>query len=164
MHLWPDMDYPKLIRRYFRGAQSREVNKGSRLESQATTIMKFNEAVSKIPELALEYRLVQSSLWRQNALLHDARTTKFNDLLAFLTGNVSRIVQITGLFLVAVFLQQQYPHLIEPLTGDALHAVAKRFPELPAYSWILIFLVVLYIHRNLKMARARLSEAELRQV
>ena len=158
MHLCPDMDYPKLIRDYFERAQSRKLNWDSRLENQAATIMNFNHAMSSVPDLLREYRLFYSSIWRRDALLHQARETKFNDLLTFVSRNASRLVGLAGVVLVAVFLEQRYPAWIEPLGGQTLRSVAQQFPQFGAYAWVLILFVVFYMHHSLRTMIKRLSE------
>jgi hypothetical protein len=115
-----------------------------------------------MPEMIYEYRMFQAPVIRQHAQMYRGSVSKIHFVLSVFFRDVARAVLAAGLYLTAIFLQQQHPTLIEPLVGTVLRLPAQSFPYLPYYGWLALLILIFYTYRNLSGIRARLSEREAR--
>src|SRR5262249_45443984 len=161
MHLYPDMNYPELVRRYFRQAQFRALSRKN-LQISAEPALGFRDLITLIPELIYEFRLFQAPVIRRQAQLYQGQVTKIYYLLFVIVRDAARLVFLSGALLFAVFLQQRYPASIEFLTGERFRSVAAGFPHLDTYQWLLLLMPLVYVYLNIRSIRNRLSEKEVR--
>jgi ubiquinone biosynthesis protein len=160
-HLYPTMNYPDLIRRYFRQAQFRElVRTGIQITPEA--VIGVRDLISLVPEIIYEFRLFQAPVIRRHAQLYQGQVTKIYYLLFILVRDFARLIFLSGTLMFAVFLQQKYPTAIEPLIGERFRSIAEGFPQLDSYQWLLLLVVFVYVYLNVRSLRNRLSEKEVR--
>jgi ubiquinone biosynthesis protein len=162
MFLYPDMDYPKLIRRYVRRAKARLAQRARRTLTPAGSLANASSLLSLTPKLVHEYQMFQGPVLRRHAQIYQGWVTKLHAFTSAVFSDASQVLLLFGVFLAAVFLQQRHPALIEPLTGTTLQRLAARFPQLPDYFWIPLLALIAHIYRNLGAINGRLGKREAR--
>jgi ubiquinone biosynthesis protein len=162
MHLYPDMNYPLLIRKYFHQASEREIRKRQFSQLTPQALMGLVSALGTIPEMIDEYKVFQAPVIRRHAQLYQGGVTKVHYLLFVIFRDGVRLTFVAGVYLSLVFLQQRFPETIEPLTGSLLRGIGDTLPRYSDSGWALVFFILVYVHRNLRNMKNRLGEREVR--
>jgi ubiquinone biosynthesis protein len=162
MFLHPTINYPNLLRKYFRDAEIRELIRSAQAQTSVGSLSDARAALSLIPKLVYEYEIFQGPVIRRHAQLYQGQVTKYQYVLAVVLRDSSRLLLLALFFLAGVFLQQEYPELTGTAGRAAFQGFAEGFPRLPYFVWFLTFVLVLYARRNLAGLGARLAEKEIR--
>ncbi|MDP6702642.1 MAG: AarF/ABC1/UbiB kinase family protein, partial [Candidatus Latescibacteria bacterium] len=100
-YLTPQVDYPRLFRRYFRERQRRLLRKLPRLQT-------LRSVVTEIPETISEYTLFLDPQLRAASRIFQGSSSKVADALSMLFGALSSGLLIIGAGVAAVFLHQHH--------------------------------------------------------
>jgi len=155
IYLFPKVNYTKMCQQYFEQAERRSIKKTfgpqvvTRLAGSVRTGLDIQDRVG-------EYMLFQSSLIRRQSQVFQGVTTKLSQVGALFIRQVAFFVLAHGVLILLVFLQQQYPELVERFLGTQLVSFAKFFPTLDTQLWLGLQLLDAYIFWSLLRLQRRL--------
>jgi ubiquinone biosynthesis protein len=157
IHLHPDVNYPRMLQKYFYRADLRSMKRLFTSEVTIRAMGAYRNAL-EIQERVGEYTMFQGNLVRRHAQLFEGATNKFASFLASVTmmfAAAALIVEGLGLL---VFLEQRYPARVRSLIGPGATAMADRTPRLDTSAWVLLMFVVGYFSYRFWRTAAKLRE------
>lgn len=147
--LYPEVNYPKTMRRYYRTAKRRALRKMFRVHTVANLLV-------GVPNQLQEYQTLLDPLIRQAGTSFEAGLSKVATIVRFFLGIGYRTVMLAGIYVFLTFLHQHHGFL----TGeyDGFLAFVQRwldkFPALPYWEWVaLVALDMLLLVPMLRLYR-----------
>ena len=159
-HLNPQVDYPKLFRRYFNQRQRRTFRK-------MLTPQTLRSMATEIPETISEYTLFLDPQLRNASRVFQGSSSKIADALSSLFGALAGTMLLVGLGVVTLFLNQHHA-LFETIgyeKEDILHTVvqhAVRVPFIEYELWGIPALASFYLYYKLRKLRNRFGQKDVR--
>jgi ubiquinone biosynthesis protein len=161
IHLYPDVNYTKVVQRYFQKYDRRELAQTLQPAMLARAIGSVKVGFD-IQDRINEYTVFQGSLIRKHAQVFQGVTNKAADLAASILGVFAFIILLPMLALAVVVAQQRFPAATVRLLGQQVVALANRFPRLDTQFWVILILVNLYIFVSVTRLKRRLRQKNTR--
>jgi ubiquinone biosynthesis protein len=161
IHLYPDVNYTKVVQRYFQKYDRRELAQTLQPAMLARAIGSVKVGFD-IQDRINEYTVFQGSLIRKHAQVFQGVTNKAADLAASILGVFAFMILLPMLALAVVVAQQRFPAATVRLLGQQVVALANRFPRLDTQFWIILILVNLYIFVSVTRLKRRLRQKDTR--
>jgi ubiquinone biosynthesis protein len=161
IHLYPDVNYTKVVARYFRARDRRELTRLMGPPLVARSLLGLRKGLD-IQDRVDEYTLFQGSLIRRHAQIFEIASNKVADVLgSFL---VLAVVLLAVPILVGAVLAVQYydPDAASGLLGGQLLEVLATLPRLDLQTWLLVVVIDLYLCIAVLRLRARLLRTDAR--
>jgi ubiquinone biosynthesis protein len=162
IHLFPDVNYVKIVNRFFRKVDARATEKMTP-QRVAQGLVRTMGAAQGIGEQLGEFALFRAALIRRQAQLFDGATSKVNNFLAVACWNISLLLLVAGIMNASVFAYQYYPDLYRSMLGEPPGGLFDLAPRLP-YAWWIIFVILdFYFFVVMLRLNRRFREKESRQ-
>ena len=159
--LYPQVNYSRLLERYFRRAETRALEALAGPPLIRRTLNGYLTSLD-IQDRINEYTMFQGALVRRHAQVFKGATNKAAAIVATLVAEASFAVLLAVAASAVVFLVQRYPAAIAPILGPQLASWAGKAPRLNGLVWFVIFVSLLYLFATLRALRRRLQEKDVR--
>lgn len=154
--LFPEANYMRLLPRY--------LNRSARRQWQWRSLRRvgLRPLLSKVVTPAYETLMFQAGLLRRRARVFQGAVGKSAFFFHILFKLLARVV-VVGLILGAwLFLHQHYSNVVGSEPDFVAHLAARVFGRHDFATWVIIFLVLLYLHRLLGKLHSYLGAEEVR--
>ncbi|MCP4219680.1 MAG: AarF/ABC1/UbiB kinase family protein [bacterium] len=156
--LYPDLNYLKCLRRYFKRSEQREtMAKVRRLPSRLATAI---SALHELPRRTAEYTLFKETLMRRQAQVVQGSASKLHAFIATGFGFLSFLTFMTGGFLALVFGIRFLNFDVERLLGPQLVELGQKIPNLSLSAWLLILVILMFALGFFRTQKKRFSSKE----
>ncbi len=162
MYLSPDANYSTLLRQYFDQVQRRELKRLTSEGALKRSITSILGAVSELPEFLREFSIFQGEIIRRRVQSFQATTSKFSYLFEVTFVRIAQLGVLAILGLAAVFMSQHYRSVVQPLIGEQFVWMDRYFPRLSVATWVLVFVVALYLLNTSIKLKRRFSQKDVR--
>ena len=163
IHLFPDIDYNKLVAQYLRKAERRSLrNATSRF--MLPGLIRAMTTTMEVVESVYENAVYQGSVIRRQSQIFEGTTSKFAHFFAVLCGQIALGQFLAGLFFLLTFLHQHHETIIRPVMGDQLSRLVQLFPHLDYQVWIMIIILDIYLFLTTLGLQRRFEEKDAREI
>jgi ubiquinone biosynthesis protein len=160
IYLHPDVNYTKLVQRYFAEADERELRPLLTSQVVGRTLRSIKTGMD-IQERINEYTIFQNSLIRRHAQVFQGVTNKAAEFFASFIGALSWLALAPAIWIALAALQAYVPAL-----GFALVPVTivrpAFLPPLQPRIWAAVQLASIYLFYRLRRFRRRLRQRDAR--
>jgi ubiquinone biosynthesis protein len=160
--LYPELNYLKITRQYFRRAHARRLRSmlggglGARALNSAAAAMEAQEQLS-------EYAAFQTGIIRRQAQVFQAASSKFSFAVSVLIGWLSFVVLGHALLLGMTLAERWYPSAITRMLGTQLGGlVSSLIPELETQPTVALLIIESYAFTRLRALRHWLRAKDTR--
>jgi predicted unusual protein kinase regulating ubiquinone biosynthesis (AarF/ABC1/UbiB family) len=160
VHLYPDVNYIRLMEDYFDAAEKRSLVKAAR-ELPARTVKGVRD-LFELQEKGNEYLFLQRAIIRRQAQVFEGTTSKFAYLFQIVFGQLASIELAAGIVFLIAFLHQHHNGLVQPWMGAQIARLVAIFPQLDYPVWVIIMLVDVYLCVTAYRLKAKFAERENR--
>jgi ubiquinone biosynthesis protein len=147
MFLLPEINYPKLCRRYERQARARALRKAWRPKS-ARRVMGELVGAAKVPGLIAEKLYFDVEWTRGRALAFEGKISK----LAYLARGVFTLFTLgtlgASLLFLGKYLRHHHPRRVHLVHAPQFDRIFEALPSLRPETWIIMVLALLYLARR----------------
>jgi hypothetical protein len=157
IYLHPDVNYPRMLQKYFYRADLRSMKRLFTSEVTIRAMGAYRNAL-EIQERIGEYTMFQGNLVRRHAQLFEGATNKFASFLASMTMMFAAAGLIVEGLALVLFLEHRYPARVRGLVGPGATAMADRTPQLDTAAWVLLMFVVGYFSYRFWRTAVKLRE------
>jgi ubiquinone biosynthesis protein len=159
IHLYSDVNYTKMLQRYFRRAERRRLS-ALRVPEMIRRLVAAQTVSLDIQERVNEYTLFQGTLVRRQAQVLRGAVSKGSAIWRFLAQLVWTAVIASGLVGGLAFLRQHRGVLPGRWLGPQMGAWVERMPFLDGAAWLLTALAYAYLVWTLVKLRRRLRQGD----
>jgi len=158
--LYPDVNYTRLLQRYFRQAELRMIDAVVGPELARRSLHGYLTALT-IQDRVDEYTMFQGALVRRHAQVFQGATNRVAAIVATLVGETVMLLGIGAGLAGVTFLAQRFPGRMRPLLGPQLAGFADRVPYLDGPVWFIVFAALGYAAWLLVGLRRRLQQKDV---
>jgi ubiquinone biosynthesis protein len=152
MFLIPEIDYPRLCRKYERQARARALRKAQRAGTVRRAVGELLSA-SKVPGMLAEKLYFDVEWTRSRAMAFEGKISK----LAYLGQSALTLLAwgtaAVGVLFLGKYLRQHHPWRVSLVHAPLFDRVFEALPTLRPEVWLALVLVTLYLARRLVRAR-----------
>jgi ubiquinone biosynthesis protein len=159
MYLLPEMNYPKMARRYDEQARRRAA-KAAQSKKAIARQMSQLQAAAEMPAILAENISMEAELIRKKARNFQARITRAGHMAGFIFGMIGRGTLLVAVLAVGALLRDHEVLRGGPLQGSWLESLLAQLPVLERGVWLLLLLLSLYLSRAFLGLAKRTSEKE----
>lgn len=163
IHLFPDIDYNKLVEQYLRKAERRSFRVATR-RLMLPGLIRATTTAMEVAESVYENAVYQGSVIRRQAQVFEGTTSKFAHFFAVLCGQIALGQFLAGLFFLMTFLYQHHDALIRPIMGEQLARMVQFVPHLDYQVWIMIIILDFYLFLTTLSLQRRFEEKDAREI
>ena len=160
VHLYPDVNYIRLMEDYFAAAEKRSLAKAAR-ELPARTVKGVRD-LFELQERGNEYLFLQRAIIRRQAQVFEGTTSKFAYLFQIVFGQLASVELAAGIVFLVGFLHQHHHDLVQPWMGPQIERLAAMFPPLDYQLWLIVLLVDVYLYVTAFRLKSKFAERETR--
>lgn len=158
MFLLPDINYPKIMRRYISEMRERKQKKLQRAEAIRAQAAKISERVDMPTKLA-ENAYFEGEYLRRRAIKYEGYLSKASKIGSYVFLLLSRGGIVAALGAVVVLLQQRYG-ILNRFRGTWMFGMLERLPQMDSIMWLLVAGGLLYISTEMAAIKHVLEQAE----
>jgi ubiquinone biosynthesis protein len=158
-HLWPEINYLRQMRKYFRQATRRDDRKFYRSN---TNIARNLAEAAEFPKRMSQYELFRQTIVRRQAQVFQGSTNRIGYIVSAMLGWVALTLLLTGTFVATVLLYQHHDVSIQSLAGNQLSQAVSRVPEASYVSLLAILVLLLYLFRVARRLAKSLRQTNVR--
>ncbi len=157
--LMPDADLRRLQTQYYRDRNRRRLREMVRSPRPEPGWLRV---ATELPQMVVEQSVYRGSVVRRLAMVFEGAASRVARFSAGVVGWMSLSVVLGAVFLLAVCLYQRFAARLAPWTTDSAKRMFEIVPPLDWQVWLVIFVIVFYVYRNLRELKRRLGEREAR--
>lgn len=161
IYLYPDVNYTRMLQRYFRSAERRRLKEMIGPEMVRRSINAYGVGLD-IQDRVNEYTLFQGTLVRRHAQVFRGATSKVAAVMALFAQLVWTAVAVTGAFGILLYLHQHDRLAVEGWLGPQLSLSLAHLPRLDRAIWLILVLSYVYLLWLIIKVRRRLRERDAR--
>lgn len=161
IYLYPDVNYTRMLQRYFRAAERRRYKEMLGPELVRRSLNAYGMGLD-IQERINEYTLFQGMLVRRQAQVFRGATSKVSAVMGLVVQLVWTAVAVCGAAGLLVYLHQRHGVAVDPWLGTQLAGVLSRTPRFDARVWLLAAAGYAYLLVLLFRVRKRLRQRDVR--
>jgi ubiquinone biosynthesis protein len=159
LHLVPEMNSHKYLRRYFKHANRRVTQ--DEMQQIPQRIGRSLNTYQELPQQFSEYALFQQTILRRQAQVIQGKATKSGYVIAAMVGFVALgLLLLEGLF-VFTFLHQCFDLEVQWIIGHQLATIVHSLPVLNCGLWFVVLLFVLYLFLAARRMKKYLEQMEV---
>ncbi len=159
IYLYPDVNYTRMLGRYFQGAERRRLKAMLGPEMVRRSLNAYALGLD-IQDRVNEYTLFQGTLVRRHAQVFRGATGKLAAVMALFAQLIRTAFAVAGAFGVLLFFHQHERLAVAPLLGPQLSGLLARVPHLDRGVWIVLTASYAYLLLLIVKVRKRLRERE----
>jgi ubiquinone biosynthesis protein len=159
IHLYPAVNYTKMLQRYFRRAERRRLN-AIRAPEMVRRLVASQANWLDVQDRLNEYTLFQGTLVRRHAQVVRGATSKATAIWRFLAQLVWTAVIVSGVAGGLAYLQQRRGVSVVRWLGPQIAGWLVRLPALDSAAWLLTALAYGYVVWVLVKLRRRLRRGD----
>jgi len=160
IHLYPDVNYIRLIEDYFKGSERRQLVKSVR--EFPLRVLNSAREVFDLQRGANEYLFHQSAIVRRQAQVFEGTTSKLSYFFEVLFAQLAGLEISAGLLIVIIFLHQHHRLLVQPWMGAQIDFLVSFLPRLDYSLWLAILLVDVYFCATAIKLKNKFAAREMR--
>lgn len=147
MFLFPDVNYPKVMRVYIEQMRKRQQKKLQSTKQFSLLLAKFGQILN-LPAKMAENAYFDGEYVRRRAFKYEGYLSTAAQVWSYVFTIVSRIWLFAGLFGILAFLHQRYD-VLHRLRTTWIYRVFDNLPDLDSSVWIVGVLAALHVSREL---------------
>jgi ubiquinone biosynthesis protein len=159
IHLYPDVNYTKMLQRYVRRAERRRLA-ATRAPEMMRRLVASQTIWLDIQDRVNEYTQFQGTLVRRQAQVLRGATSKATAIWRFVAQLVWTAVIASGLVGGLAYLQQYRGVVVARWLGPQMAGWLERMPVLDSAVWLLTALAYAYVVWTLMKLRRRLRQGD----
>lgn len=161
IYLYADVNYTRMLQRYFRAAEQRRLKGMLGPEMVRRTLNAYAMGLD-IQDRVNEYTLFQGTLVRRHAQVFRGATTKVAAVMALIAQLIRTAFVVAGAFGVLLLFYQQDRTAVEEWLGPQLSRSLARLPHVDRPVWLVLALGYMYLVWLIVKVRKRLHERDAR--
>lgn len=158
MYLLPDINYPKLMRRYLVGMRRRKQKRMWQTGSVRAQLAKVSEKIDMPTKLA-ENAYFEGEYLRRRAMKYAGYLSKASQIGTYVFHVLSRGALLAAFAAVGVLLHQRYG-LLQRFRGTWLNGFLATLPHMEPALWLLVAGALVYISIEMTAIKGILDQAE----
>jgi len=159
IHLYAEVNYTKMLQRYFRRAERRRLT-ALRAPDMLRRLVASQTGWLDIQDRVNDYTLFQGTLVRRHAQVLRGAASKATAIWRFVAQLVWSAVLASGVFGLLAYLQQHRGVPVVRWLGPQMAGWLERLPFLDSAVWLLTAMVYTYIVWTLVKLRGRLRRGD----
>ncbi|MEO8074834.1 MAG: AarF/ABC1/UbiB kinase family protein [Acidobacteriota bacterium] len=159
IYLYPDVNYTRMLQRYFRSAEGRRLKEMLSPEMVRRSLHAYQVSLD-IQDRINDYTLFQGTLVRRQAQVFRGATSKVAAVMALAAQLARTAVAVVGGFGMMLYLHQHRRIEVERWLGPQISGALARVPPLDGLIWVALGLSYVYLLWLLFKVRKRLRERE----
>jgi Predicted unusual protein kinase len=160
IHLYPDVNYTRLIAAYFKAAERRRLRKA--VEQIAPRTVNGLLTAYDLQERMNEFLFHQSAIVRRQAQVFEGTTSKFSYFFKLLFGQLAALEIIVGVVFFLTFLHQHHRNWVQPWMGQQIDRLTQFLPFLDYQIWLVLLLLDLFFCLTAIKLSRRFAQRESR--
>ena len=135
-YLYPDMDVPKVLGKYFKKSASRQLKNSLSPKRIVGSLLEISDVIS-------EYNLLIMPQLRQRTLAFGGirAVNKFALFMAAILRTFSLVIVLAGFILFYIFLFHDHHEVIKFIHSPLINEIFEQFPSFSYTEWLFVFIL-----------------------
>jgi predicted unusual protein kinase regulating ubiquinone biosynthesis (AarF/ABC1/UbiB family) len=161
MHLAPEINYTRLMGRYFAESQRRAAQRTLSKQTVLHFISDLRTALLMAPARVHEYLLFQIPIVRRQAMVFQATTSKMSYLVMVIFSKLALALFGAGVLFLLAYLGQYHADRLEPWTGGREAVLTRSLPHLAPEVWLLVIAITFYLWYTCLSIKRRFQQKDI---